>query len=164
MVHFGTNKAKAISRALLARKLARVAAAEVVPDIDAFMKGHLAETLEWRGHQVPVWAWTNLLAHAGPGELEADSYAGSDRADVWRQARSYLAGEVLRLAGPQDLHQLQQAVLVPLELRLASCPGAARWKPVQWAHEVLSALQPVAACASAHHTPPPSAHPAGHRS
>lgn len=158
------DKARAVSRALLARRLARVAAAEVVPDIDAFMKGHLAEAIEWRGQQVPVWAWTNLLAHAGAGELEADSDAGSDRADVWRQARSYLAGEVLRLTGPGDLHQLQQAVLVPLELRLAACPGTASWKPAQWAREVLSALRPAATSASAHRAPPPTAHRAGHPS
>ncbi len=167
MWKLGWPKAKALSRSVAVRRLARTAAAEVVPDIDAFIRGRLAEVIERRGRRVPTWAWTNLLAHGERAAIEADSHARPAQADVWRQARSYLSAEVLGALGPDgDLGHLQDEVLIPLELRLSSDPATAHWRPARWVHEVQTALLPLAAPAPAAHTPLEQgpAHPAGHRS
>jgi hypothetical protein len=107
--------------------------------------GRLVERIESRGDSVPVWAWTNLLAHGTDGDLGAESgteWPGWDAAEKeWRQVRSYLATEVLhsaKLHGP--LAEVQRVVLVPLELELASNAEVAEWKPGQWAITVETAL------------------------
>jgi hypothetical protein len=48
-----------------------------------------------------------------------------------------LAAEVLPCAQiNRSLAELQRAVLLPLELRLASCPQVAAWGPGRWATAV----------------------------
>ena len=44
----------------------------------AFLDGTLAEYWDERGVDVPIWAWTNLLAH-GSEELIGQSVAGPAR-------------------------------------------------------------------------------------
>jgi len=116
-----------------------------VGDCEAFLAGHVAERIEERpGADVPVWAWTNLLAHGTEYDLRSERTAvrrtaGLSR-DKWREARSYLASEVIDLAdecGP--LIKMQRAVLVPLELDLA-CQELTAWGPRQWVAIVETAL------------------------
>ena len=116
-----------------------------VADIEAFLRGRLAERLEAQGAWVPTWAWTNLLAHGAGEDLRdhrstpsAPQQMGNDQ---WRSARAYLATEVLLLAsvhGP--LVVLQERLLRPLELDLAVNPEAARWDPSEWVTHVSSIL------------------------
>ncbi len=118
---------------------------ELVGDCEAFLAGHVAERIEERAAgDVPVWAWTNLLAHGTDHDLRTECTALRARsvptADKWREARSYLAAEVIDLAndcGP--LAKVQRAVLVPLELELA-CEDVAGWGPRQWVTSVEVAL------------------------
>ena len=101
--------------------------AELATDCDAFLTGRYLEHLDSHSDPIPVWAWTNLLAHGNPEQLEAarrllGSAKARDRSTrVWQDARAYLAGEVLDAADgdPALLQQLQARVLMPLELDLA---------------------------------------------
>jgi hypothetical protein len=119
----------------------RRAEAALVTEGEAFLVGRLVELIESRAGNVPVWAWTNLLAHGTEKDLRAAAatvWAGgvADRAR-WHQARSYLAAEVLHCAQlHRSLAELQRAVLVPLALRLASSPEVAGWGPGRWATTV----------------------------
>jgi len=117
----------------------------LVADSEAFLLGHLAEEIGRRQERVPVWAWTNLLAHGSEEDLHAERQAPPIRlsasGDRWRAARSYLAEEVFDLAeryGP--LTELQHKVLVPLELELASSAGVDWWGPGQWVNAVRERL------------------------
>ena len=128
-------------RGLWLRGHQRRAEAALVTEGEAFLVGRLVELIESRAGNVPVWAWTNLLAHGTEKDLRAAAatvWAGgvADRAR-WHQARSYLAAEVLHCAQlHRSLAELQRAVLVPLALRLASSPEVAGWGPGRWATTV----------------------------
>ena len=103
---------------------------------EAFLNGTLAEYWERRGSTVPVWAWTNLLAH-GSAEQIADSVIRPQRsrriARSWRIARSYMANELLEVTdGPRQLRAMQSDVLIPLELEMATLPAVRQWTPRQW--------------------------------
>jgi len=111
----------------------------------AFLNGTLAEYWDEKGLTVPVWAWTNLLAH-GSEALIAESVARPTRprkmARSWRIARSYLAYEVLDVTSGQDgLTELQSTVLIPLELELAARPEVSRWSPRLWVDTVDNAIR-----------------------
>ncbi len=75
----------------------------LVTECEAFLDGTLAEYWDERGADVPVWAWTNLLAH-GSEALIGESVARPTRprraARSWRIARSYLAHQVLEVTRP----------------------------------------------------------------
>jgi hypothetical protein len=111
-------------------------------DLEAFLAGHLAEYLALRGQHVPVWAWTNLLAHGSETDLQAERSAygrqpsredHDGRTDGWRAARSFLADDVLELTVTCcPLGELQRSVLVPLELDLAERDEVAWWRPHEW--------------------------------
>ena len=122
----------------------RRAAGEVTSDAEAFLLGRLAERSEMLTGCVPVWAWTNLLAHGSEKDLRAESAATWQQGTAslkWREARSYLAGEVLRWAEVYgSLGEAQEALLVPLELRLASSTEVRRWWPGRWVMAVEGAL------------------------
>jgi hypothetical protein len=110
----------------------------------AFLTGTLADRWDARGVPIPVWAWTNLLAH-GTETLIAESISQPHlhRGPVWRwrTARSYLAYEVLEITQRSSpLVGLQTAVLVPLELDLASRPEVLLWSQRQWVDAVTTAL------------------------
>ncbi|MHB1504096.1 MAG: hypothetical protein ACYCTL_08110 [Acidimicrobiales bacterium] len=122
-------------------------AGQLVAECEAFLSGGYAECLEDLGLAVPGWAWTNLLAHGTEDDIRrAGSLVGSSRptaASKWREARSYLAGEVTGLldAGCCGLRELQGSVLVPLELRLASGMVPDDRSPSRLAGTVLGALR-----------------------
>lgn len=110
-------------------------------ECEAFLEGRIAELCADRGDPVPVWAWLNLLAHGTAEEVGA--VVLRDRhADRWRQARAYVAGELLDHveAAGEELLAFQQRVLVPLELDVVACPAAARWTPGQMFGALLRTL------------------------
>jgi hypothetical protein len=114
--------------------------AAVVAGCEAFLSGTLAEYWERQGFTVPVWAWTNLLAH-GRADQIAESVVRPPRsrriARSWRIARSYLANELLEVTdGPRQLQAMQCDVLVPLELEMATLPAVRGWTPRQWVDAV----------------------------
>jgi hypothetical protein len=108
----------------------------LVRECEAFLEGTLAEHLDERGIEVPVWAWINLLAHGGPEQITdcvcSPNYPRRSDRD-WSVARALLAFEIFDLmeAG-YPLEELQQDVLIPLELEMASRPEVSRWAPRQW--------------------------------
>jgi hypothetical protein len=117
-----------------------VSAAAVVAGCEAFLSGTLAEYWERQGFTVPVWAWTNLLAH-GSAEQIADSVGRPQRsrriARSWRIARSYMANELLEVTdGPRQLRAMQAEILIPLELEMATLPAVRQWTPRQWVDAV----------------------------
>jgi hypothetical protein len=119
-------------------------ARELAGECEAFLTGTYAERAVQRGGDPPVWAWTNLLAHGGETQL-VDEARGHAK-DVlpsrrWREARAYLATELLaRARRGTSIARLQREVLVPLELQLASRPGVQCWQPQEWVTAVLAAL------------------------
>jgi hypothetical protein len=127
------------------RRHGRSPGPELVGDCEAFLAGHVVERIEERAAgEVPVWAWTNLLAHGTDRDLRNECTVLRARlvptAGKWREARSFLAAEVIDLAddcGP--LAKVQRAVLVPLELEFA-CEDVAGWGPRQWVTSVEAAL------------------------
>lgn len=121
------------------------AGAELVADSEAFLMGRLVEVFELRRVYVPTWFWMNMLAHGTDAELQAAQTADNGRQPVhdgiWRQARSYLAGEVLAVSASRGpLARVQQRVLVPLELELAAHREVERWSASEWVGAVEAAL------------------------
>ena len=119
--------------------------AQLVDDTEAFLCGRLVERAEAHGDFVPVWAWTNLLAHGSDKDLRAELTMGLPQRDKavrqWHEARSYLAAEVLWQAAQYgSLEKVQEAVLMPLELDLASRTDVIRWRRRRWAQAVEQAL------------------------
>jgi hypothetical protein len=117
----------------------------LVTECEAFLDGTLAEYWDERGADVPVWAWTNLLAH-GSATLIGESVARPTRprrsARSWRIARSYLAHQMLELTDERHpLPALQVSVLVPLELEMAARTEVRHWTPRQWVDAVDSAIR-----------------------
>lgn len=118
-------------------------AAELVSDCEAFLLGRYAEHVSDRGVPVPVWAWTNLLAHGSESDLRAAGASlGAPRSDAWHAARARLADEVLAATGPdRPLAELQAAALAPLELSLAGRDAVERWDRRTWLATVRAALR-----------------------
>ncbi len=120
-----------------------VPSAAVPVACEAYLGGTYADLLEAGGEHVPVWAWVNLLAHGTEDQLRtaADALASEQG---WRQARAFLAGEVLDAVGTgrTTLRALQDHVLVPLELDLVTCRGAERWRPAQLVAGLLQVVAP----------------------
>ena len=111
----------------------------------AFLDGTLAEFWDEAGIIVPVWAWTNLLAH-GSEEMIGESVLRAARprraGRSWRIARSYLAYRVLEHSDARfTLRDLQASILVPLELEMAALPEVGRWTPRQWVDTVDHAIR-----------------------
>lgn len=117
---------------------------ELAAESEAFLFGRFAEFVETQGNRVPVWAWTNLLAHGLPGDLRkasAGGWAGSPGSRKWRAARGYLALEVLEAAERQgSLDEVQETVLIPLELSLAGRSEVEHWSCSRWVQAVRTAL------------------------
>lgn len=117
---------------------------DVVSDCEAFLLGGYAEFLEARSEPVPVWAWTNVLAHGRREDLEraaAGARVGWSWTRRWRVARTVAAGELLdRVASGASLADMQREVLVPLELELVSCREDWACMPERWLEVVRSAL------------------------
>jgi hypothetical protein len=114
-------------------------------ECSAFLNGTLAEYWDDKGLTVPVWAWTNLLAH-GDEDRIADAVVrprcARRMAGDWSTARSYLALEILGLLDESlSLEELQCEVLVPLELELSASPEVGHWSPTQWLEAVDAVLR-----------------------
>ena len=127
------------------RRKRATSAAAVAVGCEAFLHGTLAEYWERQGFTVPVWAWTNLLAH-GSVEQIADSAFRPPRSRrivrSWRIARSYMANELLEVTdGPRQLLAMQSDVLIPLELEMATLPAVRQWSPRQWVDAVDFAIR-----------------------
>jgi hypothetical protein len=116
-------------------------AVALVEECAAFLAGTYVELCESRGQPVPVWAWMNLLAHGTEDQL-GGAIVQHPRAGPWRQARGFLAGELLDVVatGRVSLGEFQHEVLVPLELDVMSCSGANRWQPGQLVSGLLGTL------------------------
>ena len=119
--------------------------AVLAAECEAYLHGRLAEYWEAQGNAVPVWTWTNLLAHGSDAQL-ADSVHRPAKprrtGRSWQIARSYLAYEVLDLTSEDiTLEELQSSVLVPLELKLAAHPEVGRWTPRRWVDTVDAAIR-----------------------
>jgi hypothetical protein len=110
----------------------------------AYLNGTLAELWEERGTSVPVWTWTNLLAHGSEGQMH-ESLLQPVRprrtGRSWRIARSFLAHQVLDLVSDISLEELQSTVLLPLELELAARRDVEQWTPRRWAETVDAAIR-----------------------
>jgi hypothetical protein len=117
----------------------------VLPELEALLRGTYVEYLERRGRDVPPWAWINLLAHGSEDALHRACRLRRRRflnVSVWRHARSYLAGEVVDAAQRVgSLSEFQATVLIPLELEHLSAPPARRTRPGQWATSILTAIE-----------------------
>ena len=117
---------------------------DVVADCEAFLLGRYAELLEARSEPVPVWAWTNVLAHGTGEDVEraaAGGRVGWSSTRRWRVARTSAAGELLdRVGSGMSLADMQREVLVPLELELVGCPADSACTPDRWLEAVRSAL------------------------
>jgi hypothetical protein len=127
------------------RQRAGDCASVVAKECEAFLTGTLAEYWDGRGTVVPVWAWTNLLAH-GSEELIGESGTHPLRprrpGRSWRIARSFLAYELLEtVESGVGLEDLQSQVLIPLELEMALHPEVAHWSPQKWVDTVEHAIR-----------------------
>ena len=102
-------------------------------ECEAYLHGTLAEFWEERGTAVPVWSWTNLLAHGTDTRIHESLNRSSKPRRTgrsWRIARSYLAYQVLDLVCEDfTLQEFQSTALIPLELELAAHPEVERWTP-----------------------------------
>lgn len=118
-------------------------AAELIADCEAFLLGSFAERLSERGAPVPVWAWTNLLAHGSEDDLRvAAASLGAAGSGAWHSARARIAEELLETTGSGlSVADLQAAVLAPLELSLAGREEVERWDRRTWLATVRAALR-----------------------
>lgn len=114
-------------------------------ECEAYLNGTLAEFLEERGTSVPVWTWTNLLAHGSESQIYDSLHRPSKQRRTgrsWRIARSYLAYQVLDVTREDfTLEDLQSTILLPLELDLAAHPEVNRWTPRRWVDTVDDAIR-----------------------
>ncbi|MGH8980505.1 MAG: hypothetical protein ACRDWE_05730 [Acidimicrobiales bacterium] len=127
------------------RREHRALAAELVSDCETFLRGRYAERLEGQRILVPVWAWTNLLAHGSEPDLRdeaASARVGGSGTMGWRWARANLASELLAAIGPgSSLEEIQSSVLAPLELNLAARPEVQGWDRRAWLEIVRAAIR-----------------------
>jgi hypothetical protein len=109
-------------------------------ECEAYLHGTLAEFWEEQGTAVPVWTWTNLLAHGTESRIHDSVYRASKprwTGRSWRIARSYLAYQLLDFALEDfALEEFQSTMLVPLELELAARPEVEGWTPRRWVDTV----------------------------
>jgi hypothetical protein len=125
------------------QRAARHLARELLAETEAFLSGRYAEQLEDRALPVPVWAWTNRLAHGNDDDLAgtATERRGRSPSGRWRSARAFLAREVLGAVGPdRSLVDIQREVLAPLELELARGRDVGSWTPQLWVAKVRCSL------------------------
>lgn len=113
----------------------------------AFLGGRLVEALEARKAPVPMWAWSNVLAHGSMEQLRLASleerHRRGDEYWEWRKSRSQLAGLMLTSArsfGPLLALQ-QECALIPLELMLAAHPEPGSCTPTGWVAQVEGVLR-----------------------
>lgn len=108
-----------------------VAGELLATETEAYLSGRLVEYYLERGIEVPAWAWLNAVAHRDDAQLAAMVLAGRPErvpAELgrWYDARLTLAVVVLDIArySREDVIELQQDALIPLEIELAGAPLA----------------------------------------
>jgi hypothetical protein len=115
----------------------------VADECAAFLTGALADRWEADGVTVPIWAWTNLLAH-GNRDMIADAVSRPSRHRLltrsWWIARAQLADLILTMTYGSSLRDLQESVLIPLELDLAERTDVPFWTSRQWVSAVTAEL------------------------
>ena len=126
------------------RRHGRSPGPELVGDCEAFLAGHVVERIEERAAgEVPVWAWTNLLAHGNRGML-ADAVSRPSRHRLlnrlWWIAQAQLADLILKMTDRVSLRDLQESVLIPLELELAARTDVPFWTARRWVNTVTAEL------------------------
>jgi hypothetical protein len=102
----------------------------VADEATAFLEGRLLESQRatGAGGRVPPWLWMNAVAHGDVDLLrELTTQPGrpaSGAVGSWRSARAAVARELLERSGgdPDQLADLQQRALVPLECGLTDVP------------------------------------------
>lgn len=126
------------------RNRTALVAEQLVSECVEFLRGGYAVILARQHRPVPVWAWTNTLAHASEADLrELVRTRGrfAQASGRWALACAYVAGEVLDVAERHgSLHHLQSAVLIPLEHELAARADIDTWSPGPWVVAVTTAL------------------------
>lgn len=101
---------------------------DVVKECEAFLAGRLAEEWIRDHHQVPDWAWLNVIAHGSHAKLAAlrhEEMGGLVTIEeAWRHALVILADAAVGAADASacSLEEIQSEVLVPLELELSTRP------------------------------------------
>lgn len=119
-------------------------ATELIDDCDAVLSGLFAEHLARRRRTIPAWAWLNLLAHGSGDQLQGagEALAGYPVLRHWRDARAYLAHDVLETVGQTatTLRELQRDVLIPLELQMIGTDSGNRHTRPALISLVLTAL------------------------
>ena len=109
----------------------------------AFLTGTLTDRWEADGMAVPIWAWTNLLAH-GSRDMIAGAVSRPSRHRLltrcWWIARAQLADLILETTDSASLGDLQESLLIPLELELASRTDVPFWTARQWMNTVTAEL------------------------
>jgi hypothetical protein len=119
---------------------------ELVDECEAFVSGRYVQDLDGDRRSVPEWAWLNILAHSGEGDIRAIAVGGPPTNALhdatWRSALVFLAQEVLsemtRRGG--TLLDLQRSTLVPLELAFATEDICLNVQPAHVVGAVLTAL------------------------
>ncbi len=119
----------------------QVGESELVEECEAFLSGHYAQHLEHDGRLVPDWAWLNVLAHGSEQDvrdLAAQRWGAADGG--LRLAWAFVAQDLLTEAQSRgdEVIELQQSTLVPLEIELAGARSETHW--VQVVGTVLTAL------------------------
>jgi hypothetical protein len=116
---------------------------ELADECAAFLTGVLADRWEAAGVTVPIWAWTNLLAH-GSRDMMADAVSRPSRHRLltrwWWIARAELADLILKMTAGSSLSDLQESVLIPLELDLVDRTDVPFWTTRQWVNAVTAEL------------------------
>jgi len=97
-------------------------------EAEAFLDGRLLEVMRAGGCPVTSWMWLNAVAHGDPERvvwLASSPAAQGPHPLDWPAARARVAAELVGRTGgdPFRMTRLQHAVLVPLELVLATRPG-----------------------------------------
>ena len=109
----------------------------------AFLTGTLTDRWESHGKAVPIWAWTNLLAH-GSREMLVDAVSQPSRHRLltrgWWIARAHLAALILEMTDWVPLSDLQESILMPLELELAARTDVPFWTVREWVNTVTAEL------------------------
>lgn len=117
---------------------------QLVAECEAFCLGRFAEHTIEASDVVPVWAWTNLLAHGTAAQLRSEEAACAYRrgsSQDWRGARAYLVTELLEaVERGVPLEDLQTQVLQPLELDLCGQRSVEWWTTGRWVTTVRTAL------------------------
>jgi hypothetical protein len=107
------------------------------------LEGDATESFRELGQSVPAWAYVNALAHSQPDRLTSlKTPPLFVDPGGWDAVVAYLATELLTITHGRldEVHVMQRAVLVPLELDLLAGQVQVPRSPRQLADLVINAL------------------------